>query len=288
MSAQPPHRRSRARRAVAAAAAAATLGAPLLAAAPASAAPSPRVLLRVLVVSDGSPWAEALANQLDRTGVPYTRVAPGDAGRPTVDASFLVRDGAAQYQAVVLPNTGGGGLSAAELTALAAYEATYGVREVDGYNWPGAAGLVTSFAGSLDGAAATVTPEANAAGFGYLRGALTIDDVDPNVSEVFGYLASPPATPGPDESYTPFLPGHAGHEHRLGGDRAPDRSPGAAGAHRGLQLLDAVVRRAGAGRRGVDDPRRAPGPAAQRLRRARRRRLPAGQPVEHQRQLHAG
>lgn len=205
MSAQPPHRRSRARRAVAAVAAAATLGAPLLAAAPASAAPSPRVLLRVLVVSDGSPWTEALANQLDRTGVPYTRVSPGDAGRPTVDASFLVRDGAAQFQAVVLPNTSGGGLSAAEMSALAAYEATYGVREVDGYNWPGAAGLVTSFAGSLDGAAATVTPEAKAAGFGYLRGALTIDDVDPGVSEVFGYLASPPATPGPDESYTPFL-----------------------------------------------------------------------------------
>ena len=55
------------------------------------------------------------------------------------------------------------------------YERTYGVREVDAYDYPGAdVGLQPPvYAGSLDGAAATVTPAGRAAGFGYLRGGLT-------------------------------------------------------------------------------------------------------------------
>ena len=94
-----------------------------------------KVLLRALIVSSGDPATVALATELDREGIPYTSVSVTAVGRPTINAAFLedTATGTARYQAVFLPNQAGGGLTATELSALATYEAAYGVRQVNGY-----------------------------------------------------------------------------------------------------------------------------------------------------------
>jgi hypothetical protein len=172
-----------------------------------------RIALRVLVVSSGDAATVALTSELDRQGVPYTRVTPGAAGRPTIDAEFLedAATGTARYQAVFLPNQAGGGLAAAELGALAAYEAAYGVRQVNGYDFPVASmGAVTAASGWLDGSAATVTPAGLAGPFGYLRGPLTIEDADAAIGETFGYLARALSPMPAGESFTPLVTATSG------------------------------------------------------------------------------
>jgi hypothetical protein len=169
-------------------------------ASPAQAA-STRTDLRVLVVTNGDPSADAIATQLTQEGVPHTTVDLSNTGRPTITDAFL-QNAATQegfFQAVVLPSQAPAGLSAAELDALAGYEAAYGVRQVDAYNYPGASmGLQSpAFAGTLDGSTATVTADGLSGPFSYLKGSLPIDDFDPAVGEVFGYLATPaPCPPG--------------------------------------------------------------------------------------------
>ena len=184
------------------------LGVPLLAGA-AQAATGPRVDLRVLVVSNGDPSADAIATQLDREGVPYTKVSVNAADRPIIDAAFLA-DAAtnrAKFQAVVLPNQAGGGLTAAEVQALTAYERLYGIRQVSAYNYPGASmGLNTPTDGqNLDGGTVTVTPDGLSGPFNYLDGTLPIDDFDPAVGEVFGYLVQPVSPLPAGETFTPLL-----------------------------------------------------------------------------------
>jgi hypothetical protein len=181
-----------------------------VAAGPAAAAEvGARVNLRVLVISNGTPSVEALATQLDREGVPYTEVVLGSDGRPVVDEAFLADTATrtARFQAVVLPNHGGGGLTDAEVDALTDYERTYGIRRVSAYNWPSAAiGLEPPLhAGSLDGGSITVSDAGRAGPLAYLRGALPIDDFDPAVNEVYGYLSQPVSPRPAGESFTPLL-----------------------------------------------------------------------------------
>jgi hypothetical protein len=175
----------------------------------AQAAVDQRVNLRVLVVSNGDPSVEAIATQLSREGVPFTKVDLGAVDRPIVDAAFLADATAAngKFQAVVLPNHDGGGLSAAEVSALTGYERAYGVRQVSAYNWPGAAmGLsAPTYAGNLDGGTVTVTPAGLSGPFAYLRGSVPIDDFDPNTGEVYGYLAQPLSPLPAGETMTPLL-----------------------------------------------------------------------------------
>src|SRR5215470_10965756 len=99
-------------------------------------AASNRIDLRVLVLDDGSPWVSAISDQLTLEGVPFTDVTLSAAGRPTIDAGFLASGTEAKFQAVVVPDVtrGSGGLSAAETAALTAYEAQFGIRQVDGYD----------------------------------------------------------------------------------------------------------------------------------------------------------
>ena len=52
----------------------------LMAPVPAAAAEPPRIDLRVLVLTDGSPWVEGIRRQLDNEGVPTTVVNLADAG----------------------------------------------------------------------------------------------------------------------------------------------------------------------------------------------------------------
>ena len=183
---------------------------------PAAAATSHRVDLQVLVLTDGGPWTEAIRTQLAREGVPATTVDLSSGTRPAITAAFLADAAArrAKFQAIVSPNASGAathGLSAAELTTLATYERTYGVRQVDAFVSPGGGvGLqAPTFAGTLDGTILTPTADARGDAFGYLGASLSVDDNDPAVSEVYGYL-SPGTALGTGETFTPLLNATAG------------------------------------------------------------------------------
>ena len=178
------------------------------AASSAPAATAPRVNLGMLVVSDGTPWVQAIQQQLSSEGVPVTVVNLGDSGRPTIDSSYLsgtLSDGTpvGKFQGVVLPNDAPQGLSADERTALASYESQFSVRQVDAYTYPtGNVGMnAPTYAGSLDGSAATVTTAAKNSGFAYLKGTFNFDG-KPGGNLSYGYLG----TPLPNTSTATFTP----------------------------------------------------------------------------------
>ncbi|MFD5573203.1 hypothetical protein [Streptomyces cadmiisoli] len=167
-----------------------------------SAAPQPRIDLRVLVVDDGDGPVGAIAAQLRSTGIPYTSVRLDDPNRPTVNAAFLSDTVGgtprARFQGVVLPDEAPFGAGSAEQTALENYERTYGVPQVDAYTWahPGVGLDYTSeggWAGTLDGSPAAVTDAGRAGPFGYLDGAFAFEDNSPSVQESYGYAARPRA-----------------------------------------------------------------------------------------------
>ncbi|HEY1643382.1 MAG TPA: hypothetical protein VGG35_22045 [Streptosporangiaceae bacterium] len=176
----------------------------------ATAATTPRIDLGVLVVTDGNAWTEAIRQQLSSEGVPTTVINLNDPGRPTITSSYLsgtLANGTPEghFQGVVLPNDIGGGLSPSEMTALANYESAFSVRQVDAYLYPtGNVGTnAPSYAGPLDGSAATVTTAAKAAGFGYLKGTYNFQGTAGGATS-YGYLATPlPNTP--TTTFTPFL-----------------------------------------------------------------------------------
>jgi hypothetical protein len=190
------------------------VAAPLTVIAPAGAATNQRLDLRLLVVSDGGFTVEALAAAMTAEGVPFTKINMGDSNRPHLnDPGFLsdtLGDGTphGKFQAIVLPNSNPFGWPSAEYDAMVAYEAAFGVRQVDGTVFPDASvGLTTTggWSGPLDGLPATVSSEALAGPFSYLVGSMHFDDHDAAVSESFGYLAVP--VPGDGETFTPFLTG---------------------------------------------------------------------------------
>lgn len=147
---------------------------------PASAAAGDRIDLRALVVDDGSVWVKGISDQFALEGIPFTTVKLTDTGRPTIDAAFLSSGSEAHYNAVILPDDLGGGLPATELAALSTFEARFGVRQVDSYQWANPtvglnyAASPNGFAGDLAGLTATVTAQAQSAGFGYLSGPLPV------------------------------------------------------------------------------------------------------------------
>ncbi|MFF8731862.1 hypothetical protein ACF073_36110 [Streptomyces sp. NPDC015171] len=171
---------------------------------------TPRIDLRVLVVSDGGPATDAIAAELDTAGTPYTEVDLTRSDRPAIDAGFLADtvDGRprAKFQAVVLPNDNPFAAGSAEMTALAAYERTYAVPQVDAYTYarpqaglqvPAAGG----YSGSVDGVQAQVTAAGRAGAFGYLDGAVPFEDNSPTVGESYAYLS----TPAPGADFTPYV-----------------------------------------------------------------------------------
>jgi hypothetical protein len=175
----------------------------------AQAATGQRLDLRVLVVDDGSPWVGAITQTMTVEGVPFTAVKLADAARPTLTAGFLASGTEGYYQAVVLADENGTGLSAAEFSALQAYETAFGVRQVDASTWANpAVGLNYAagpgYLGSLDKMTATVTASGQAQGFGYLNGNLPI------ATGSYGYLAVPlsatsvPALPA-GATFTPLV-----------------------------------------------------------------------------------
>ncbi|WP_406860513.1 hypothetical protein ABZO31_08655 [Streptomyces sp. HUAS MG47] len=193
----------------AALAAAALLATVVPTAGPAAAAPPvPRIDLTVLVVDDGSGTVGAIAAELQGAGVPYRTLDLNDPDRPVVDAGFLsdTVDGRprAKYQGVVLPHETPFGPDSPEQTALAAYQRTYGIPQVDAYTWahPGVGLDYTSeggWSGVLDGVTATVTAAGRSGPFRHLDGPVTFEDNDPAISESYGYAGRP------REGYTSYL-----------------------------------------------------------------------------------
>ncbi|MFE1715405.1 hypothetical protein [Streptomyces sp. NPDC058728] len=193
---------------VAAVMAAAALVSVVVPAATATAAVTPRIDLKVLVVDDGGTSVEAITAELRDTGVPFTRVQLGSSGRPVINAAYLsdTVDGRprAKFQGVVLPNENPFGEGSAEMAALAAYETTYGIRQVDAYTWshPGVGLEYTDnggYGGELDGTRAAVTAAGEAGPFGYLGGQVAFEDNSPLVPESYGFMGKPRA------GYTSYL-----------------------------------------------------------------------------------
>ncbi|MFE0729086.1 hypothetical protein [Streptomyces antibioticus] len=171
---------------------------------------TPRIDLRVLVVSDGGPATDAIAAELASAGTPFTEIDLNDTGRPVIDADFLADtvDGRprARYQAVVLPNDNPFAAGSAEMAALASYEQTYAIPQVDAYTYARPeAGLqypvYGGYAGSLDGVAAAVTAAGRSGPFGYLDGAVPFEDNDAAVGESYAYLS----TPAPGADFTSYV-----------------------------------------------------------------------------------
>ncbi len=129
-----------------------------------------RIDLRVLVLDDGgSPWVDAIESQMTVEGVPFTTLPIA-----TVDLTpaLLSSGDEAFYQAVIAPSYELAGLSDAERATLRAFEAKFGVREVDGYNWANPAiGLnYAAVFGDVSIPNAAVTQAGLDDGFRYLRG----------------------------------------------------------------------------------------------------------------------
>ncbi|OIJ90062.1 hypothetical protein BIV25_32705 [Streptomyces sp. MUSC 14] len=171
---------------------------------------APRIDLRVLVVSDGGPATDAIAAELDSTGTPYTTVDLTSATRQVIDAGFLADtvDGRprAKFQAVVLPDDNPFAAGSTEMAALASYEQTYAIPQVDAYTYARPqAGLNVptsgGYSGSIDGVQASVTDAGRAGPFGYLKGAVPFEDNSPSVSESYAYLS----TPAPGADFTPYV-----------------------------------------------------------------------------------
>ncbi|GAA3290592.1 hypothetical protein GCM10020295_05380 [Streptomyces cinereospinus] len=181
---------------------------------PATAAPAVdadvRVDLRVLVVSDGGPATDAIAAELDAAGTPYAEIDLTRTDRPVIDAAYLADtvDGRerAKFQAVVLPNDNPFPAGSPEMAALAAYERTYDIPQVDAYTYARPeAGLqypvYGGYSGSVDGVRAQVTDAGRAGPFGYLDGPVPFEDNSPAVGESYAYLSTPAA--GAD--FTPYV-----------------------------------------------------------------------------------
>ncbi|MDA8297255.1 MAG: hypothetical protein M0004_11840, partial [Actinomycetota bacterium] len=161
----------------------------LFAATSQSSAAANRVDLRVLVVANGTPGVQAIVAELTAEGVPYQEVDLTDTARSALTGSFLATGSEARFQAVVLPNATGTtydqsgniiasqSLAPAELSALASYESSFHVRQVDAQQTPSAqVGMsdVISSGAPAAGTEATVTPEGKANGFGYLNGPVAL------------------------------------------------------------------------------------------------------------------
>ncbi|GAA4676755.1 hypothetical protein GCM10023215_06440 [Pseudonocardia yuanmonensis] len=168
---------------------------------PASAA-SPRVEMRVLVVTDGQPEVEAVRDALTAGGVPIDVVDLADPVRPHLDAAALTLPDDvphSRYQGVVLPNESPEALTPAELAAVHDLEREFGLRQINALITAlPATGLAepsdtTGWSGQVDGITTQLTPAAKADGFGDMRGPVPVD------GDTWAEIGTP--LPG----YTPLL-----------------------------------------------------------------------------------
>ncbi|MEV7774409.1 hypothetical protein [Kitasatospora sp. NPDC086791] len=174
----------------------------------------PRIDLTILVVDDGGPSVAAITAELKSQGTPYKVVSLNDPNRPVINSAFLSDTLNGQprgkFQGIVLPNENPFPNSAAEMTAIASYEAAFNVRQIDAYTWASpAVGLNYAqnpgFVGTLDGFQGATTAAGTSGPFGYLKGSVPFEDNDPNVSESYGYLATPLASLPAGASFVPLV-----------------------------------------------------------------------------------
>ncbi len=176
-----------------------------LAAPPAVAATSQQLDLKVLLVGGvgggaSDPTTAAWESALSTEGVPYTEVdGAGAAGSETVALPALSSGSQGYYNGVVIADSPSD-FAAGQLTALDAYESSFGVRQIDGYSYPNPAlGLTDSSAGALDGTSAQLTP----------AGLLALPELKGTVpfgTGSYGY----PATATAGAPVTPWLENSAG------------------------------------------------------------------------------
>jgi hypothetical protein len=171
--------------------------------------------LKVLVVTDGTGAVEAIRQQLTTEGMPVTVVDLRDSSRLRITRAFLSRTlpngtTGGNFDGVVLPSAAPRGLSGAERKALASYEHTFGVRQVDAYSPPTAnVGMnPPAYSGMLSGRA-DVTKAGAAAGFGYLNRSFPFLWGPASVVP-YGYLAEPLPGGGATPLVTLALPYSSG------------------------------------------------------------------------------
>ncbi|MEA2492220.1 MAG: hypothetical protein QOJ29_131, partial [Thermoleophilaceae bacterium] len=190
-----------------------------------SAAPLPphggqRVDMKVLLLANSATDADATAweDNLKREGTPYTRINASDAD---LTAATFASGDHAFYQAVIAVGANGTQLdgrpddfTAAEWSALRAFETKFSIRQLDPNAVPGPA-LGSAYGtggGQMDGITATVTA-AGKTQFPDLAGTVPFMNLDPAVNESFGSGTAGGCDPaGPPEvqpclatSYTPLV-----------------------------------------------------------------------------------
>jgi hypothetical protein len=183
--------------------------------APSPAAPHGGVNLNVLVVTDGTPPAEAIRQQLVTEGMPSTVINLHDASRQRITRGFLARNlpggsRGGNFDGIVLPGAAPAALSGSEQAALAWYERTFGVRQVDAYAppTPGIGMNAPSYSGPLSGAV-SVTAAGARAGFGYLKGTFPFSGGVAGQAP-FGYLGQPVPGGGATPLLTAAVPDSSG------------------------------------------------------------------------------
>ena len=177
-------------------------------------APHGGVDLNVLVVTDGTPPVEAIGQQLTTEGIPSTVINLHDSSRKVITRAFLARTlpgggNGGNFEGIVLPSQAPAGLSAAEEDALAWYERTFHVRQVDAYSppMPGIGMNPPVYSGLLSGTM-SVTKAGASAGFGYLNGSFPFSgEAGP---PPFGYLAEPVPGGGATPLLNAAIPGSSG------------------------------------------------------------------------------
>jgi hypothetical protein len=173
------------------------------------------VNLDVLVVSDGTPPVQAIGQQLTTEGVPTTVINLHDSSRQVITRAFLARTlpgggHGGNFEGIVLPGPAPSGLSAAEKDALAWYERTFNVRQVDAYSPPDPfIGMNPPvYSGPLRGAV-HVTKAGTDSGFGYLNGSFPFSGGAAGAAQ-YGYLAEPVPGGGARPLLDAAIPGSSG------------------------------------------------------------------------------
>ena len=175
-------------------------------------------------------------------GRAHTTVNLSDATRAPIDAALPGRRRDARREvpgdrAAERGRRRSNRLTTTERDALAAYERSYGVRQVDAYDCPGSTVGMDS-PGLLPDpwtAASSPSPHAGLTGpFSYLNGSLTVDDVDPNAPRSTAILAAPSAVAAGRGDVHPAADRRRWRRHRVGGRRLQPRLPRGTRPHRQL------------------------------------------------------
>ena len=186
------------------------------------------VNLDVLVVTDGTSPVQALGAELTGEGVPTTVINLHGSSRPVITQTFLARGlpGGGQggnFEGIVLPSAAPAGLSPDEGYALAWYERTFNVRQVDAYSAPAPdTGMVPPvYSGPLSGTA-TVTAAGASAGFGYLNRSFPFGSALTGPAP-YAYLSNPVPGGGATPLLDAAIPGSAGRGTLVWQDDADGR-----------------------------------------------------------------